>query len=767
MPAYTGLERLLDPACQPRPVARPLSNLHTINHLRTVQQELLATLALNSSGNKSTVCLYVNLTAWNDQAGAHRERLLDVVESCFMTQFPQFQSGGVSHVTNCWGDDYLVLLEIPRLERGALVYDEAEILTMNKTLKRVARAAGFPFEVRLGFAPVWGDADPSTSLLEAVGRARDMVSSLIDMQDVRLPAEFRRLMRESGFTAIFQPIISFSAEAILGWEACIRGPMNSHFRDPAQTIAFAEEKGLLRELEEVCWHAALGFAGDLGSDQKLFLNVHPRSIIEGNFLPDKACEAVVQAGIRPQKIVIEITEQHEILNFGSFASAIRRTREKGFLIAIDDVGAGYAGLRAIAELRPDFIKADMSLVQGIHKDRAKYALMETFVTFSEKIGCGIIAEGIEGEKDLETVMTLGVHYGQGYLLSQPSYPKPYPTEEVWKTLAKQITVTRGRPWHHKFLIGDIVEPGLTVDADASVQSVKDVLDHHQELTGLVVTREGKPLGLVMGYQLDRCLAALYGRELHFSKPIVRIMDAKPLVFDEATALETAFEAAMGRDKPALNDLLLVTAGGELKGVVSMQTLFETMHRERVEVARGSNPLTGLPGNIVIEEQLIKRTAEGEPFSIIYVDLDHFKSYNDHYGFEQGDRVILFTSKLLSSILRKYASKTGFLGHLGGDDFFVLTTPAGAEDVCRRTVRCFDRLVKSFYTDEDRKAGRILGHDRDGNEKQFPFISMSLALLDVVDRGSFDLKAILKKLTQLKQYAKAIEGSVYVRDRRAE
>ena len=765
MASSVSLERLLDRAHQP--VARPLVNLHTINHLRSVQQELLATLAVSSSLNKSTVCLYISLTARDDHAAMHRERLVDLAEKCFTARFPQFQGGRVSFAVNCWGDDYLALVEVPRLERGALVYSETEIFAMNKTLKRAAQGAGIPFEVRLGFAPVWKDVDPSAALVEAVGRARDMVSSLIDMQEVRLPAEFRRLMHASGFTAVFQPIISFSSEAVLGWEACVRGPMNSHFRDPADAIAFAEEMELLREFEEVCWHAALESAGDLGPDQKLFLNVNPRSVIDGEFLPDKACEAVERTGITPQKIVIEITERHEIVNFEAFASAIRRTREKGFLVAMDDVGAGYAGLRAIAELRPDFIKADRSLVRGIHKDRAKRALMETFVTFAEKIGCAIIAEGIEGEKDLETVITLGVHYGQGYLLSQPSYPKPFPTEEVRTTLAKPIAATRGRLWHHKFLVGDIVEPALTIDTDASVQSVKDVLDQHQELTGLVVARDGKVHGLIMRYQLDKCLATLYGRELYFSKPIARIMDTRPLVFDETVSLETAFQAAMGRDKSALNDLLVVTTGGNLKGLVSMQTLFETMHRERVEVARGSNPLTGLPGNVVIEDQLIRRTAEGDPFSVIYVDLDHFKSYNDHYGFEQGDRVILFTSKLLSSILRKYGLKTGFLGHVGGDDFFALTTPVCAEDVCRRAVRCFDRLIKSFYTQEDRKAAGILGHDRDGNERHFPFISMSVALLDVVERDSFNVRGILKKLTQLKQYAKAIEGSVYVRDRRAE
>ena len=767
MSSYTGLERLLDPTRQQAPVSRPLSNLHTINRLRTIQQELLASLAVSSSGNKSTVCLYVSLTAGNDQSDTHRERLLDTVESCFMTQFSQFQSGRVSHAANCWGDDYIALLEVPRLERGALVYSDRDIVTLNKTLVAALRASGLPSEVRLGFAPVWGDADPSTALLEAVGRARGMVSSLIDMQEVQLPAEFRRLMQESGFTAVFQPIISFGSEAVLGWEACVRGPMNSHFRYPSEAIAFAEEKGLLAEFEEVCWQAALGYAGDLGPDQKLFVNVNPRSIIEGKFLPDKACEAVERAGIRPQRIVIEITERHEIVNFEAFASAIRQTRERGFLIAIDDVGAGYAGLRAIAELRPDFIKADMSLVQGIHKDPAKCALMETFVTFAEKVGCGIIAEGIEEEKDLETLINCGVHYGQGYLLSRPYCPKPVPTPDVWKTLAERITATRGRPWHHKFLIGDIVEPALTVDPDTPVRIVKELLDHHQELAGLVVARDGKVHGLVMRYQMDRCLATLYGRELHFSKPIARIMDAKPLIFDETASLESAFHAAMGRDKTALNDLLIVTTGEHLKGVISMQTLFETMHRERVEVARGSNPLTGLPGNIVIEEQLIKRTAEGEPFSVIYVDLDHCKSYNDHYGFELGDRVILLTSKLLGSILRKYGSGTDFLGHIGGDDFFALTTPACAEEVCRRAVKCFDRLIKTFYSSEDRAGGGIFGHDRDGNEKKFPLISISLGLLDVTDRGGFDVKTILKKLTQLKQYAKAIEGSVYVRDRRAE
>jgi len=119
------------------------------------------------------------------------------------------------------------------------------------------------------------------------------------------------------------------------------------------------------------------------------------------------------------------------------------------------------------------------------------------------------------------------------------------------------------------------------------------------------------------------------------------------------------------------------------------------------------------------------------------------------------------------VLRKYGSWDDFIGHIGGDDFYLFTEQAKADDICRRITRYFDRLIKSYYDEEDQRAGKVIGTDRDGTEKVFPFISISLAIVDVENGASFDMNKMSEQVVQLKRYAKSIPGSVCVRERRSD
>lgn len=222
---------------------------------------------------------------------------------------------------------------------------------------------------------------------------------------------------------------------------------------------------------------------------------------------------------------------------------------------------------------------------------------------------------------------------------------------------------------------------------------------------------------------------------------------------------------MNRKKNNLYDHIIVTCGGHLKGIVSVQTLLEMLTRMRVEMAKGANPLTGLPGNLAIENELRRRQNTKEPHAVVFVDLDHFKSLNDRYGFEAGDEVILFTARLLKALLNKYVPEKNFLGHIGGDDFIFIISVDAAENICRKTIRHFDYLIKRFYQPHDLNEGKILCVDRDGEKKWIPIVSISMVIIDIRGGSGSDLKAISTHIAQLKKYAKSLPGSVFVRDRR--
>ena len=179
----------------------------------------------------------------------------------------------------------------------------------------------------------------------------------------------------------------------------------------------------------------------------------------------------------------------------------------------------------------------------------------------------------------------------------------------------------------------------------------------------------------------------------------------------------------------------------------------------------ANPLTKLPGNISIQRELERRLASGSAFATCYIDLDRFKAFNDHYGFKRGDDVIVYTAKLLLEISKTHGGPSDFVGHIGGDDFIVITTIERAEPLCEALVRGFDALVPSLYDEEDRSRGHLLHTDRKGQTVQLPLLSISIALVSTEGQTLTHPGQIAKIGAELKAYAKQFERSIYVRERR--
>lgn len=283
---------------------------------------------------------------------------------------------------------------------------------------------GHEFDLKVGYSVIIPNPNRSLphSMYKAICDAKAMANGAANPSRVGLAGEFTRLITEPRLFSHYQPIISLSSGDILGWEALARCPKDSPFESPALLFDFAEEIGSLFALEEACRHAAIKGVGLLKSDQKLFINVHPKTMVDPNFQPGKTLELLNIYGLRPINIVFEITERHPIKDFNAFHSALDHYRSQGYLVAIDDVGAGYSGLWTIAETKPDFIKIDMSLIRGIDTNPMKRSLLEAILSFAEKIECRLIAEGIETDRELSSIMSMAVHYGQGFHICRPNFP---------------------------------------------------------------------------------------------------------------------------------------------------------------------------------------------------------------------------------------------------------------------------------------------------------------------------------------------------------
>ena len=181
------------------------------------------------------------------------------------------------------------------------------------------------------------------------------------------------------------------------------------------------------------------------------------------------------------------------------------------------------------------------------------------------------------------------------------------------------------------------------------------------------------------------------------------------------------------------------------------------------INRRMSPLTGLPGNVQINSELKKHLMKNEGFSVLYLDLDNFKAYNDIYGFLKGDQIIEYTANIIVNAVHNYGN--GFVGHIGGDDFIAIVPSKDVEKLCQTIIYMFDNNVQKFYNDKDREEGYIEVANRKGIIEKFPITSISIAVV-VVDEGRFkNILEIGDTAAQVKHAVKAVMGSSYAIDRR--
>ncbi len=183
------------------------------------------------------------------------------------------------------------------------------------------------------------------------------------------------------------------------------------------------------------------------------------------------------------------------------------------------------------------------------------------------------------------------------------------------------------------------------------------------------------------------------------------------------------------------------------------------------LARDANPMTGLPGNTVVTEQIRKALENREDVCVIYADLDNFKAYNDKYGFAMGDDIILHTVRVLKDALAAVNLEEGFIGHIGGDDFVVIVPSAKAEALADRVIRDFDGGVGRFYNAEDLAGKCIRAKNRQGEIQTFPLMSISLAGVDLAHGIYSQYLQVNDACAEAKKEAKRLPGSAFFRDRR--
>lgn len=234
------------------------------------------------------------------------------------------------------------------------------------------------------------------------------------------------ILEERLIHTVYQPVICLPERQVIGFEALSRVPPD-RFDTIADVFKAAYENNSIWRLERLCREQAfLGLRDRLQGAESLFLNVEPDSIHDPHLHSQETLSLLQRANLSPERIVLEMTERSEVHDFTAFRKTLKHFQDQGFKLAIDDVGSGYSGLKSIAEVSPDYIKIDMSLVRDLHHRELKRELLSTIFRFSKSTGIRLIAEGVEQEGELNALKDIGVEYAQGYLFARPNALPPRP-----------------------------------------------------------------------------------------------------------------------------------------------------------------------------------------------------------------------------------------------------------------------------------------------------------------------------------------------------
>jgi diguanylate cyclase (GGDEF)-like protein len=581
-----------------------------------------------------------------------------------------------------------------------------------------------------------------------------------------LLSRLHEIIEQRQLTALFQPVINMQRGEIVGYEGLIRGPSDSPLHSPLNLFKVARTNNLSVQVEHLCRRVVLERFAELALPGKLFLNVSPEMLMEPEARRGETLGYINEIGINPDRVIIELTENQPTYDYDLLRDAVMHYRGMGFQIAIDDLGEGFSSLRLWSELRPEYVKIDMHFVQGINHDPVKLQFVRSIQEIAEESGTLVIAEGIETSTELLMIRDLGIAYGQGYHIARPH---PAPASQLSAEVAKSLNTNGVAVYPQKSVFENNVVTAMkllrivpSVSPDMTNNQVYDVFRADHDLQILPVVDKDIPVGLITRPDLIDRFAQPYLRELYGRKPCTLFMDARPLIADKDTSLQDLSQIIVEADRHHLSNGFIITDEGRYLGMGTGHDLMREITQMQIQAARYANPLTLLPGNVPINEHIDRLIQNGARFAACYADLDHFKPYNDVYGYRKGDDVIQLTGRILAA---NCDPSRDFIGHVGGDDFIILFQSEDWEQRCTDILNSFEPAVLEHYSNDDRERGGYISEDRRGRKVFHSLISLSLGVVRVDPGQYLSHHQIATAASEAKKQAKKIPGNSLFVERR--
>ena len=555
----------------------------------------------------------------------------------------------------------------------------------------------------------------------------------------------------------YQPIVNVHTGVVYAYEALMRGHEAAGFSSIRELLDHAHEHDISVALDRALYEIAIAKFAQFGpaNNARLFLNLDNRLLSNPSYRPAAIGSVLRRHGLSPSSLCIEISEIDAVIDPEKVRQMFQFPLGNA-QVAIDDFGIGHSGLHLLCTSHPDLIKVDRFFVSGIERDAKKKVFLSSIVTLARSLGVWVVAEGVETEAEFRICREIGCDLVQGYFIAKPTV-----NIQALQSRYSVVTAANRNDRRERHDSSRLIRPELDKVAPLEVGSgMEHVLNTFRRDKSRsffpVVDDQRQPVGIVHEFDLKEFVYSPFGKDLLVNKgqPYRLRSFVKPcLVCDVNAPIDRILASfAIRDDEPAV----VIVEEGRYLGLLQAAALVRLMNELNLMVARNQNPLTKLPGNNSIADYLATAFEdEGNSWSFAYFDLDHFKPFNDRFGFRQGDRAIMLFADLMR---QHFSGREFFLGHIGGDDFFMGARNFGADAVAEMVSGFLTRFAAdavNFYDAETQALGYTIAADRQGVMREIPLLAASCALLGLPTGGRLATPdSVSATLADLKKLAKS-------------
>ncbi|THB62763.1 MAG: GGDEF domain-containing protein, partial [Spirochaetaceae bacterium] len=516
-------------------------------------------------------------------------------------------------------------------------------------------------------------------------------------------------------TFAFQPIVNIHSGQLFAVEALLRNCEKAGWATIQDFFDDAAEDDCLYSVDVFLRSRALRLflQLDMPDTVCLFYNLDNRLLEMPDYSPGNTM-AILEAFKMPtHRLYFEVSERHKLDSAGGTTAVdvLNHYKDQDFRIALDDFGTGYAGLQMLYRAEPNLIKIDRFFISGIDTDARKKMFIAGMVETAHVMGISVVAEGVETQAEYHICREIGCDYAQGYYVQSPQIDLSMIKVE-YRGVRRSVSANQRN--REALPLGMIQKemffPPVINESTPLIRALEYFRRNPEWRFFPVINDRGEALGVLRERAVKQFVYSPYGFSL-LQNPacnchLRRALTDVPQV--EGTSRLGRVIEAMALDRDA--EALIITEDGKYQGMLDSRALVQIMHSMQLDMARDQNPLTRLPGNNLIQEYLFERLADSQQACmLVYFDFDSFKPFNDVFGFRQGDRVIQLFADLMRT---NWFSPDSFLGHIGGDDFFLgihmpLESLESQPPKIQHFLDDFAHSVLAFYSDEARAAGYIL------------------------------------------------------------